>query len=45
MFSKQVCKTPRALEVSHSTLFSHTGQDGGNTAINGAVLHADRDLV
>ena len=44
-FSERACKTPRALDVGHSTLFSHSGQDGGNSVVNRALLDADRDPV
>ena len=45
MFSERVCKTPRALEVSHSTLFSCAGQDGGLSLIHCVVLRTDRDVI
>ena len=44
-FSGQVCKTPRALEGSHSTLFSQSGQDGGNAFVNCLILDADRHPI
>ena len=44
-FSEKVGKTPRALDVAHSTLFSVTGQDGQLAAVVGAVFRADRYAV
>ena len=44
-FSERVGKTPRALEESHSSLFSVAVQDGGNSANDGIVFDACCDPV
>ena len=42
---KLVCKTPRALDLAHSTLFSVAVQDGELVAIVGVVLRTHRNPV
>ena len=42
---KLVCKTPRTLDLAHSTLFSVAVQDGELAAIVGVVLCTHRDPV
>ena len=44
-FFKPIGKTPRALEVSHSSLFSVAVQDGELAFVNRALLDAYRDFV
>ena len=44
-FSERACKTPRALEESHSSLFSVAVQDGELVAVDCDLLDAYRDFV
>ena len=44
-FSERTCKSPRALEGSHSSLFSVAVQDGELAAVNCVVLRTNHDLI
>ena len=44
-FSERVCKTPRALDLAHSSLFSVAVQEGELFAVYCLVLCADRYVV
>ena len=44
-FSEIVCKTPRALDLAHSALFSVAGRDGELTAIDCLVVRTHRDVA
>ena len=44
-FSERVGKTPRALDLAHSSLFSVAVQDGELAPVHCAILRADRHAV